>query len=192
MFTRPQLLGVICIFSCFARTHRYTTIINGWTFTFYFCHYLHCVHCSYCLSLIFYIMLVVQKGVFISCTAPLVYLVPEWTLQFRGEKSSTQLGMEVYDHGQLAIDDPFGEILLILDIEGDLAAGGDGQGPWQRTSGWQKGMRAWRGAYWSWVEGCGWWGTGAAHDIPHRHGPNPPDEQPVSHLQRSTIKSQEQ
>lgn len=50
-------------------------------------------------------------------------------------KNNTQLGMEVYHHGQVAVDDSLSEILLILHIEGDRTAGSDGQSAWERAPG---------------------------------------------------------
>lgn len=90
------------------------------------------------------------------------------------------LRMEVHQHGQVAVDDPLGEVVVVLHVEGDAPVWGKKERARRR----QKGPRVDRGAQGgrAWQGGRRQRGGGEAARVFHRDGPDSPHEQPSSHL----------
>lgn len=87
--------------------------------------------------------------------------------------------MEVDEHRQLAVDHPFGEVLVVLDVEGDLPAGGAREGAGREEGRSGCGALQRRGGE---RGGCGGGGRWEAADVFRRERPNSAQQQPVSHL----------
>lgn len=86
--------------------------------------------------------------------------------------------MEVHQDGQLAVDDPFGEVLLVLHVEGNTSVGGQMQGPGEI----RERRRVQDGPRGDDVRRRGRGGGGKEADVIRRDADDSPHKQPCRHL----------
>jgi len=90
--------------------------------------------------------------------------------------------MEVNEHGQLAVDHPDREVLVVLNVEGDPPAGGVREGARQSVRGREEGSPGCAGLRGRGGKRRGGGGGWEAADALRRERPHSAHKQPVSHL----------